>query len=81
MGNRGRLEIIVDLLEICREEAIRTHLVYKANLNFKILRRYLKTLLDKNWVRDRGGDVSYNGEGEAFFKKSKGSSFGALKYL
>lgn len=71
MGNRGRLDIIVDLLEICKKESIRTQLVYKGNLNFKILRKYLKILLDKNWVTDNEGTYLITSNGKRFLKKAK----------
>lgn len=41
---RGRLEIARDILEVARTGAGPTELVYKANLNFNVLKKYLPEL-------------------------------------
>ena len=38
---RGRLEIARDILEVAKTGAKPTELVYKANLNFNVLKKYL----------------------------------------
>ena len=38
---RGRLEIARDILEVAKTGAKPTELVYKANLNFKVIKKYL----------------------------------------
>lgn len=40
-GRRGRLEIARDILEVAKTGARSTELVYKANLNFNVLKKYL----------------------------------------
>ena len=41
---RGRLEIARDILMVARTGARPTELVYKANLNFNVIRKYLPEL-------------------------------------
>jgi len=41
---RGHLEIARDILEVAKSGARPTALVYRANLNFNIIKRYLKEL-------------------------------------
>ena len=41
---RTRLEIIHDILEVARSGVNKTRIVYKANLNFKLLDEYLAYL-------------------------------------
>ena len=48
---RGRLEIIADILLVARGEAKKTAIVYKANLNFKKVERYLPYLEEKGLIR------------------------------
>lgn len=43
---RSRHEITRDILKVCRKGARKTHIVYRANLNFSIINDYLKNLLD-----------------------------------
>jgi predicted transcriptional regulator len=42
---RSEVEIICDILEICLEGATKTSIVYRANLNFSRLDRYLSMLI------------------------------------
>lgn len=44
---RGTVKIIVDILEIALKGAMKTEIVYKANLNFKIVQKYLDFLIKK----------------------------------
>jgi predicted transcriptional regulator len=41
MNYRDRLDIIADILTVASKNAKRTQIMYKANLSYKVLRRYL----------------------------------------
>ena len=41
---RSDLEILTDVLRIAKEGAKKSHIVYRANLNFKIVQKYLTHL-------------------------------------
>lgn len=43
-GKRSEVEIYANILEVARDGAKKSHIVYKANLNFKIVKKYLGTL-------------------------------------
>jgi len=45
--NRNRYDIIKDILNVCKNGARKSHIVYRANLNFTIVMGYLETLLAK----------------------------------
>ena len=47
LGNhrRGEIEIMHDVLEVCLKGVNKTRIVYRANLNFPRLNRYLRVLL------------------------------------
>ena len=54
---RTRHEISRDILNIALVEAKPTEIVYKGNLNFKIVQRHLERLIDKNLLEiTRHGD-------------------------
>jgi len=55
---RSGLDICADILEIARMGAKKTHIVYKANLNFKIVERYLRWLMERGLL-EREGDRLY----------------------
>ncbi len=38
---RGRLDIIADILNVASRDAKKTQIMYKANLSYKVLQRYL----------------------------------------
>jgi len=42
---RNDLDICADILRTTRDGAKKTHIVYKANLNFNMVKRYLKRLI------------------------------------
>lgn len=45
---RDRLYIIAEMLDIAKEGALKTQIMYKGNLSFSQLNIYLKLLLDTN---------------------------------
>jgi predicted transcriptional regulator len=55
-GNRGWVEIIETILEVCETGALKTHIMYKCNLNSKQISQYLQFLekhkLIENMVND-----------------------------
>lgn len=44
---RSEIEILADILRVTMDGAKKSHIVYKANLNFEIVRKYLD-LLEKS---------------------------------
>jgi predicted transcriptional regulator len=49
-----KLEIARSILLICKDEAKKTEIVYKANLNFKNAECYLKWLIDREMILKEG---------------------------
>jgi len=47
---RDRLQIIADILSIAEGRAKKTHIMYKANLSYKLLCRYLGGVMDAGLV-------------------------------
>jgi predicted transcriptional regulator len=45
-GNRGWLDIVDFILEVCENGSLKTHITYKCNLNSKQVERYIQFLLD-----------------------------------
>lgn len=50
MSRRGKLEITKDILELCRTPVKKTTIVYRCNLNFKIVKKYLKCCFHNGWL-------------------------------
>ena len=61
---RGEVEIIRDVLEVCLGGACKTKIVYRANLNFSRLDRYLGLLLGLGFLaaEDDGSGVLFIGQ-------------------
>jgi|SRR5437899_2636554 predicted transcriptional regulator len=49
-GNRGWLEITELILKVCEPGALKTHIMYKCNLNSKQIQQYLDFLLSRRLV-------------------------------
>lgn len=49
---RERLYIIAEILGIAKKGSSKTHLMYSANLSFKLTNEYLKLMLDINLLED-----------------------------
>lgn len=57
---RSRFDIIGEILSLTREGAVKTSIVYRANLNFNIVNRYLNMLLKEGLVSAaRGSTMKY----------------------
>jgi predicted transcriptional regulator len=69
-GNRGRIEIIGDILAVCQEAlARRTHVMYKGNLSYVMLREYMEELVRKGLIEERNrGSYLTTEKGRAFLK-------------
>ena len=63
---RNSLDICADILKVTQNGANKTRMVYKANLNFNIIKKYIKRLTDSGLLE------SVNGR---FFATEKGSIF------
>lgn len=48
---RNKYEIIGEILKIALNGANKTRIVYQANLNFKIINKYLNLLLKQDFLR------------------------------
>ena len=53
---RNREEIISQILNVCRNGAIKTRVVYQANLNFKTVEPYLVLLVKNNLLEVQQGE-------------------------
>lgn len=53
---RNREEIISQILNVCKNGAIKTRVVYQANLNFKTVEPYLALLIKNNLLEVQQGE-------------------------
>ena len=51
MGRRNDIDICADILGVAQSGVRKTHIVYQANLNFNIVKKYLGRLIDKGLLR------------------------------
>lgn len=67
---RNRLQIIAEILEIVRDGARKTHIMYQANLSYKLLIKYLDVVLECGLVRMDGNEgYVVAPKGERFLQK------------
>jgi predicted transcriptional regulator len=48
---RSKLEITADILRVAVGGAKKSHIVYQANLNFQIIKKYLKDLINSGLLQ------------------------------
>mgnify|MGYP000047012160 CR=1 FL=1 len=65
---RDKCEIIANILLIARKGAKKTHIVYKTNLNFKLVSKYLSLLEAKGLIEKRGRNYTTTEKGEKFLQ-------------
>lgn len=65
---RDGIEICADLLHAARGGARKTQLVYRANLNFKVVKRYLSVLLRNGLLEVDPPFYSSTEKGEEFLR-------------
>ena len=47
---RNNLDICADILQVAQPGARKTQIVYKANLNFMIVKKYLSNLIENGFI-------------------------------
>ena len=65
---RNDLDICADILKIAQSGAKKTQLVYKANLNFKIVKKYIKRLGDTELLTSKNGYFITTDKGNKFLQ-------------
>lgn len=68
MIRRNSYQIARDILRVADDGARRTMMVYQANLNFKVLKRYLGDLIAKGLMVQDGIIYYTTDEGRAFIR-------------
>lgn len=63
---RNDIDICADILKVARSGAKKTHLVYKANLNFEIVKKYLSRLSENRLISSENGHYITTEEGMKF---------------
>lgn len=69
MGRRHKLDIYADILRLATNGTRTTKLVYQANTNFTNIKRYLKTLREKELIEFNGGNPRTTEKGIGFLEK------------
>ncbi len=57
--NRDRIDIIADILNVASNNAKKTHILYQANLSYKVLQRYLSEILEASLISYSEKDQFY----------------------
>ncbi|MFN4337216.1 MAG: winged helix-turn-helix domain-containing protein [Candidatus Nitrosocaldus sp.] len=72
IAKRDKIDILLRIVEVAITPARRTHILYKANLNFYQLNRYINDLLNLGLIREV--DVPFKG----YIATEKGKQFLAM---
>ena len=72
---RNSMDIIANILKIAQHGAIKTHIVYKANLNFKVLREYIEKMEQAGLItvlQEKRQTIKTTDEGLLYLKNYNG---------
>ncbi|MBU4077826.1 MAG: winged helix-turn-helix domain-containing protein [Euryarchaeota archaeon] len=70
-NKRGRLDIIIDILEFAKKGTSKTAIVSGANLNFQLTEKYLALLLKNGFMDNRQEKYVTTDKGKMFLEKAK----------
>ncbi len=68
---RGKIDIIIDILETATEEANKTKIVCKANLNFKLADKYLALLQEQGLIENKTEKYIITEKGKEFLERAQ----------
>ena len=66
---RNDLDICADILRVTRNGAKKTHIVYKANLNFSMIKGYLGRLIGKGLLAHQGDHYTATDRGISWLSR------------
>jgi predicted transcriptional regulator len=73
---RNNLDISADILHVSQTGAKKTQIVYKANLNFMIVKKYLRNLIEKGFIEKEDNLYFTTNEGVSFLESYEEFSSG-----
>lgn len=69
MGRRQKLDIMADILRLSKNGSRKTRLVYLANINFNMLKKYLTLLDSKGFIYNSDDMIYTSREGFDFLRQ------------
>ncbi len=69
MGRRHKLDIMADLLRLSKNGSRKTRLVYLANINFNMLKKYVTLLESKGFIYNSDELIYTSREGFDFLRQ------------
>ena len=63
---RSNLDICADILRLSNNGIKKTHIVYKANLNFNIVKKYINGLIESGFLEKKGNKFYITDKGKLF---------------
>ncbi len=70
-NKRGRVDIIIDILEVAKKGTSKTAIVSGANLNFQLTERYLALLLENGFIENMQDKYVTTDKGKMILEKAK----------
>lgn len=69
--NRDRVSIVAAVLDAVGAGSVKTRIMFAANLNYRLLEKYLAASLDLGFVQANGGTYSLTSHGHEFLQQYK----------
>ena len=66
---RSDYDIMAELLTVAKQPIRKTHLTYRCNLNFNVVKKYLQTLLEFKLIEQRSPTYNTTDKGESWLER------------
>ena len=63
---RGKLEIVAEILQFCKQQKTKASIMHNANLNYAQLNRHMDTLLNQGLIAEEANKFSTTEKGNRF---------------
>jgi len=67
--HRSSLDIVADVLKAASDGAIKTRILYRANLSYKLLEKYLEVTIRSGFLQNSSESYKLTESGKAFLEK------------
>lgn len=65
---RSRLKIVADMLYVAEERSKKTHIMYGANLSYRLTERYLRDVVEAGLLQYSDGEYVVTEKGKEFLR-------------
>jgi predicted transcriptional regulator len=67
--HRGYLDILADIMKVAKESTSKTHIMFRANLSYKLLEKYLEIAISNGFISSDKSRYRLTSQGKVFLEE------------